>query len=163
MTEQSYKLPVLLEQFLGDPGLSDCLLVCEDGEVRCHSTMLGVASARWRDLLLHSLDQQESFLTLLLPDFNCSTITTFLEILYKGGTKQSDTVVLQDTLSLLRLMLPELNLPGSKARLDGKCLVMESRNYEDNLHSSESPEMESYSDLDCVLKRDGYSKFEKTT
>ena len=50
MTDQSYKLSGLLEQLLGARGLQDCEIICRDGRVECHSTMLVVAKAYKRKL-----------------------------------------------------------------------------------------------------------------
>ena len=107
MTDQSYKLSGLLEQFLEARGLEDCHIICQDGLVECHSTMLVVASPMWRQIL-PTAAPEETNLTLLLPDFTRCTVTTVLEILYRGGTAQSDPAVLRDTFSLLHLLLPEL-------------------------------------------------------
>ena len=164
MTEQSYKLSGLLDQFLGAASLADCLIICQDGRLQCHSTMLVVASSMWRAII----DQEETPVTLFLPDFTCSTVTTFLEILYRGGTAQSNKAILQDTISLLHIILPELSLPDKNTSPRNRCLVLRTNNDEYDLSSPESQELEFFSDLDHelaadnVLRRDGYTKFEET-
>ena len=153
MSDECYKLPGLLDQFLAQPDLSDCVIVCQDGKVQCHSTMLLVASPMWRRIM-DPVAQEESSVTLLLPDFSCQTVTTFLEILYRGGTSQSDQAVLQDTLSLVQIFLPQLSLVRKR------CLVLES--VLDSQEPPEPPDLEPEMTVDNVMMRNGYRKYEET-
>ena len=152
MTDQSYKLSGLLEQFLAARGLQDCEIICQDGRVECHSTMLVVASPMWRQILATAALEETNNISLLLPDFTCSTVNTVLEILYRGGTTQSDPAVLQDTFSLIHVMLPELNR-------NRNTLELQFRNDEEFMSSSESQDWEGEV---TDLKRDGYTKFDET-
>ena len=152
MTDQSYKLSGLLEQFLAARGLQDCEIICQDGRVECHSTMLVVASPMWRQILVTAALEETNNISLLLPDFTCSTVNTVLEILYRGGTTQSDPAVLQDTFSLIHVMLPELNR-------NRNTLELQFRNDEEFMSSSESQDWEGEV---IDLKRDGYTKFDET-
>ena len=145
MTDQSYKLSGLLEQFLGSGGLEDCEIICQDGRVRCHSIMLVVASPMWRQILAATAQEETNNISLLLPDFTRTTVTTLLQILYRGGTAQSDPAVLQDTFSLMHVMLPEL----SRNR---NTLELRFRNDQEFLSGLERPGWEGEGEPNCQSK-----------
>jgi len=106
-------------------GLCDVELVCMDGSLVCHSTMLAAASNMWRQIL-ESLKSQLGILelvTVLLPDMPCILVSGVLGLLYSGNMERTSTSELDQTIKLISQIFPDLNLAVGEE--NSECLVLE--------------------------------------
>ena len=106
----------------------DCVLVCQDGHLVCHSAMLAAASSLWTKII-PSVQTQLGLeqLVILLPDFSTSEMESMLEILYSGETIPESTRDLENNVILAKQMFPGLELTVDTCNNLGDAAVVEQK------------------------------------